>query len=123
MAYLDAVRHADHIGDMQDSLLARQIQAEQHAAAEIRELLTVTVRKVSPKRLSLPLPLVRNGGLIVTALDMSEAIADTLTNGKPLEALLAVFANSECPHVAALREAVAADYIDRNAAEIGNAVL
>jgi hypothetical protein len=46
-----------------------------------------------------------------------------MTYGKPLEALLAVFANSECPLVAALREAVAADYIDRNAAEIGNAVV
>lgn len=121
--HLDAIAHADEIGDMQDSLLARQIQAEQHAAAEIRELLTVTVRKVYPKRLSLPLPLYRNGGLVITALDMSEAIADTLTSGKPLDALLSVFANSECPLVAALREAVAADYIDRNAAEIGNAVV
>lgn len=123
MAYLDAVRHADHIGDMQDNLLARQIQAEQHAAKEIRELLTVTVRKVSPKHLSLPLPLWRNDRLVIASMEMGEAIADTLTNGKPLDALLAVFANSECPHVAALREAVAADYTDRNAAEIGNAVV
>jgi len=121
--HLDAIAHANEIGDMQDSLLARQIKAEKQAENEIREMLTVTVRKVHPKRLSLPLPLYRNGGLVITALDMSEAIADTLTNGKPLDALLSVFANSECPLVAALREAVAADYIDRNAAEIGNATV
>jgi hypothetical protein len=121
--HLDAIEHAAEIGDMQDSLLARQIKAEQHAAAEIRELLTVTVRKVHPKRLSLPLPLERSSGVVIASLEMDEAIKDAMTYGKPLEALLAVFANSECPLVAALREAVAADYIDRNAAEIGNAVV
>jgi hypothetical protein len=121
--HLDAIAHADQIGDMQDSLLARQIEAEQHAAAEIRELLTVTVRKVNPKRLSLPLPLERSGGVVIASLEMDEAIKDAMTYGKPLDALLSVFANSECPLVAALREAVAADYIDRNAAEIGNATV
>jgi hypothetical protein len=121
--HLDAIAHADEIVDMQDSLLARQIKAEKHAAAEIRELLTVTVRKVHPKRLSLPLPLGLNDRVVITHLEMDEAIKDAMTYGKPLDALLSVFANSECPLVAALREAVAADYIDRNAAEIGNAVV
>ncbi len=119
--HLDAIEHAAEIGAMQDSLLARQIKAEKHAESEIRELLTKTVRKVDPKRLTLPYPLVRNGGLVIAALDMGEAIADALTYGEPLDALLAVFANSECPLVAALREAVAADYIRRNATEIGEA--
>lgn len=121
MMHLDAIEHADHIGAMQDSLRSRQIKAEKHAESEIRKLLTETVRKVDSKRLSLPFPIVRNGGLVIAALDMDEAIADTVSSGKPLGALLAVFANSECPHVAALREAVAADYIRRNAAEIGEA--
>ncbi len=121
--HLDAIEHADDIGAMQDGLLARQIDAERHAAAEIRELLTKTVRLIDPKRLSLPFPADRNGTTIVSTIGMDEAIKDALTYGAPLEAFLKVYAKSDCPLVAALREAVAVDYIGRNAAEIGNATV
>lgn len=38
MAYLDAVRHADHIGDIEDKLLERQIQAEQYFSKQSRQV-------------------------------------------------------------------------------------
>lgn len=120
MAYLDAVRDADHIGAMQDSLLARQIKAEKQAAAEIMELFTKTVRKVQHQHLAAPF--VRygfNGAARVETMPLSEAVADICTNGKPLEALMQVMAQSDCPLVAAWREAMAADYSHRNASDIG----
>jgi hypothetical protein len=118
--HLDAIKHADEIGDMQDSLLARKIQAEQHAAAEIRELFTKTVRKVTHKYLAVPF--VRygfNGAARIETTSLAEAVVDICTNGEPLDALMAVLEKSDCPLVAAWREAMAADYIYRNSSDIG----
>lgn len=120
MAYLDAVRHADEIGDMQDSLLARQINAEKQAESEIQELFTKTVRTVTHKHLSVPYVSYRNSpaGRIDTN-PLAEVVADVCSSGKPLDALMAVMEKSDCPLVAAWREAMAADYIYRNASDIG----
>ena len=119
--HLDAVRDADHLGAMQDSLLSRQIKAEKQAAAEIMELFTKTVRKVQHQHLAAPMafyPSLNSAGLIVT-VPLAEVVHDTCTNGKPLEALMQVMAQSDCPLVAAWREAMAADYSYRNASDIG----
>ena len=120
MVYLDAVRHADHIGDLQDSLLARQIKAEKQAASEIQELFTKTVRTVTHKHLSVPYVSYRHTatGRIDTN-PLAEVVADVCSSGKPLDALMAVMEKSDCPLVAAWREAMAADYIYRNASDIG----
>jgi len=118
--HLDAIAHADQLGAIQDSLLDRQIKAEKQAESEITELFTVTVRKVEPKHLAVPF--VRysaNGAARIDTKPLPEAVADTCTNGKPLESLMAVMANSDCPLVAAWREAMAADYSYRNASDIG----
>lgn len=120
MAYLDAVRHADEIGDMQDSLLARQIKAEKQAASEIRELFTETVRKVNHKHLAAPfVHYGPNGAAKIDTYTLTEVVADTCSSGKPLDALMEVMAKSDCPLVAAWREAMAADYIYRHASDIG----
>lgn len=118
--HLDAIEHADHIGAMQDSLLDRQIKAEKQAEAEIKALFTKTVRKVSSKHLAAPF--VRHGSSGSARIDttpLSEAVADTCTNGAPLEALMKVMEASDCPLVAAWREAMAVDYSYRNASDIG----
>ena len=118
--HLDAIEHADEIGDIEDSLLARQIEAEKQAAAEIKELFTKTVRKVSSKHLAVPFVSYRTSptGRIDTH-QLDEAVADICSSGKPLEALMKVMEASDCPLVAAWREAMAVDYSYRNAADIG----
>ena len=118
--HLDAIEHADHIGSMQDSLLSRQIKAETQAAAEIKELFTKTVRKVSSKHLAVPFVSYRTSptGRIDTH-QLSEAVADICSSGEPLEALMKVMEASDCPLVAAWREAMAVDYSCRNASDIG----
>jgi hypothetical protein len=119
--HLDAIEHANEIGDMQDSLLARQIKAEKQAASEIQELFTVTVRKVTHKHLAVPYVSYRcemPTGRIDTN-PLAEVVADVCSSGKPLDALMAVMEKSDCPLVAAWREAMAADYIYRNASDIG----
>ena len=118
--HLDAIEHADHIGSMQDSLLSRQIKAETQAAAEIKELFTKTVRKVSSKHLAVPFVSYRTSptGRIDTH-QLDEAVADICSSGKPLEALMKVMEASDCPLVAAWREAMAVDYSRRNASDIG----
>ena len=118
--HLDAIEHADHIGAMQDSLLSRQIKAEKQAEAEIKELFTKTVRKVSSKHLAVPFVSYRTSptGRIDTH-QLEDAVADICSSGKPLEALMKVMEASDCPLVAAWREAMAADYSYRNASDIG----
>ena len=118
--HLDAIEHADHIGSMQDSRLNRQIKAEKQAEAEIKELFTKTVRKVSSKHLAAPFVRYSSSGSArIDTTPLSEAVADTCTNGAPLEALMKVMEASDCPLVAAWREAMAVDYSYRNAADIG----
>lgn len=120
MAYLDAVRHADEIGDMEDKLDELKRIAEEHAAAEIKETFTKTVRLVPHTRLSVPIVTRRDSYTArIKALALAEAVHDTCTSGKPLDALMAVMEKSDCPLVAAWREAMAADYIYRNASDIG----
>ena len=118
--HLDAIEHADHIGSMQNPLHSRQIKAETQAAAEIKELFTKTVRKVSSKHLAVPFVSYRTSptGRIDTH-QLEEAVADICSSGKPLEALMKVMEASDCPLVAAWREAMAVDYSYRNAADIG----
>lgn len=118
--HLDAIEHADHIGAMQDSLLSRQIKAEKQAEAEIKELFTKTVRKVSSKHLAVPFVSYRTSptGRIDTH-QLDEAVADVCSSGKPLDALMKVMEASDCPLVAAWREAMAVDYAYRNASDIG----
>ena len=118
--HLDAIEHADHIGSMQDSLLSRQIKAEKQAEVEIKELFTKTVRKVSSKHLAVPFVSYRTSptGRIDTH-QLEEAVADICSSGKPLDALMKVMEASDCPLVAAWREAMAVDYSYRNAADIG----
>ena len=120
MAYLDAVQDADHIGAMQDTLLSKRIEAEKYITNEITELITQTVRKVSSKHLSAPFVSYANApaGRVHTR-PLAEVVADTCSDGKPLDALMAVMEKSDCPLVAAWREAMAADYIYRNASDIG----
>ena len=120
MAYLDAVADADHVGAVQDSLTARQIKAEQQAAKEINELFTKTVRKVPHKHLSAPfVSYAQNPTGRIHTNPLAEVVADTCSRGKPLDALMAVMEKSDCPLVAAWREAMAADYVYRNASDIG----
>jgi hypothetical protein len=118
--HLDAIEHADHIGSMQDSLLARQIEAEKQAEAEIKELFTKTVRKVSSKHLAAPFVRYSSSGSArIDTHQLDEAVADICSSGKPLEALMKVMEASDCPLVAAWREAMAVDYSYRNASDIG----
>ena len=105
---------------MQDSRLNRQIKAEKQAEAEIKELFTKTVRKVKYEHLAAPFVRYSAGGAVrIDTTPLSEAVADTCTNGAPLEALMKVMEASDCPLVAAWREAMAVDYSYRNAADIG----
>lgn len=123
MAYLEAVRDAEHHIAAQDSLLSRQIKAEQQAEQEIKELFTKTVRKVQYEHLAAPFVRYSAGGAVrIDTTPLSEAVADTCTNGKPLHALMKVMQQSDCPLVAAWREAMAADYSHRNAADIAEVV-
>jgi hypothetical protein len=118
--HLDAIAHADEIGDIQDKLDERKRIAEKHASEEIRETFTKTVRLVPHTRLSVPIVSRRDSYTArIKVLSLAEAVHDTCTSGKPLDALMAVMEKSDCPLVAAWREAMAADYIYRNASDIG----
>ena len=122
--YLDPVADAAYIGNLQDNATARLIAAEQQIAAEITELLTVTVTKLPYKFISLPCVTYRDApaGRIATT-PIAEVVADECTGGKPLDALMAVIAGSTCPLVAELRKAIAARYVYANASDIAEVSL
>ena len=91
--------------------------AEKRVSDEIMELFTKTVRQVSHKHLVAPWVTYRPA-VTVKYQPLSEAAADLVSYGAPRDALMDVIAGSDCPLVAALRVAMAKDYIKNNASNI-----
>ena len=85
----------------------------------IAQTITETVRSIDHRALSLPyvknLP---NGGQVIDAYQMLNVVQDYGTDPKPLQALMAVLAGSNCPLVAKWRESLAERYADANADEV-----
>ena len=123
MSYLDAIEDADTRGAMQDTLNKSLAQAEANVTQEITELLTKTARLVSWRFIGVPAATMRSGSLQVTSTSLFEVVSDSVSFGKPLEALMEAYQHSDCPLVAALRSAIAADYVRRNVGDIAEASL
>lgn len=117
--YLDAIQDADSYTDKLGALNDRAALIEEQVTAEITELLTVSVTKVSPKALSLPRISYKKSSFgEIDRIPVADVVSDECSFGKPLEALMNVIGNSTCPLVAELRMAIAQRYIDGNAVEI-----
>ena len=85
----------------------------------ITETITKTVRKVDHRALSVPyVKNNANGTCAVGAYKMVEVVTDYGTEPKPLQALMAVLEDSDCPLVAKWREAMAERFADANADEV-----
>lgn len=85
----------------------------------IIETITQTVRKVDHRALSVPCVKNKaNGTTAIDAYQMAEVVTDYGTEPKPLQALLDVLRGSDCPLVAAWREAMAERFADANADEV-----
>ena len=92
---------------------------ERNAADEYVQVLTKDVRKVSIKNLSLDYVRTEmSGRTVIAQYTVAEAINDYMDYDKPMAALMAVFEKSDCPLVAALRQAVADEFARHNAEEL-----
>jgi hypothetical protein len=111
MAYLDAVRDADHYSAQMNAALDRRIATEKQLTRQITELITITVRKLPAKAISLPYAAPSG----ICAHTLPEVVRDECgVEGKPLDALMRVMESSNCPLVAEWREAIAASYCGGN---------
>ncbi len=104
----DASKHFSGIYARSDDIAA----SEDYYRELITETITKSVRKVSV--LQLQLPAVDRRGCII-AKSFIDELVDAVSSGVPLHALVIVFEKSDCPYVAALREAFAKEYSDYHA--------
>lgn len=89
----------------------------------IVETITKTVRTVDHRALSVPyVKNNANGSQSIDAYQLLEVVKDYGTEPKPLQALMAVLAGSDCPLVAAWREAMALRFADANADEVDEVI-
>ena len=85
----------------------------------IVETITKTVREVDHRALSVPyVKNNANGSQSIDAYQLLEVVKDYGTEPKPLQALMAVLAGSDCPLVEKWREAMAQAFADSNADEV-----
>jgi hypothetical protein len=104
----DPVYDADQHGAAQDAHTSEFDKQEAYYTAVINEALLKTIRTAKHETICLPYGGSNNK---IQYSPLAEVVSDTLCYGKPLAALLAVLKDSDCPHVQALRQAIAADYI------------
>ena len=89
----------------------------------IVETITKTVREVDHRALSVPyVKNNANGSQSIDAYQLLEVVKDYGTEPKPLQALMAVLAGSDCPLVAKWREAMAQAFADANADEVDEVI-
>lgn len=89
---------------------------ERQVKEEIEQVFMRSIRYVAAASLSLPTT--RDGGMSEGREALTEAIADRVSYGAPLAAMVRVLESSDCPHVQKLREALAADYAKANAGDV-----
>ena len=113
----DPVRDAARYFDAKDAADANSLAAYLHYSQEIRDILTKQIRHTT----KLCLPYAKAEGFGIAYQPIEDVVTDQVSFGKPLAALMTVLEKSDCPHVAALREAIAANYIRMNADRIAEA--
>ena len=87
------------------------------------ETITKTVRTVDCRALSVPyVKNNANGSQSIDAYQLLEVVNDYGTEQKPLQALMAVLAGSDCQLVAKWREAMAQAFADSNADEVDEVI-
>lgn len=106
----DAERYYDALDAEAEAIERKEIEV----GKEIRDVLTKHIRMTA----RLTLPSVSFKLSRVSHVDAKDVISDEIAYGKPFDALMLVLQKSDCPHVAALREAIAESYIESNAADI-----
>ena len=104
----DPVYDADQHGAAQDAHASDFDKQEAYYTAVINEALLKTIRTAKHETICLPYG---DGNYKIQYSPLAEVVTDTLCYGKPLAALLAVLKDSDCPHVQALRQTIAADYV------------
>lgn len=113
----DPIRDAARYSDVKDAADAHSLAAFLHYSQEIRDTLTKQIRNTT----KLCLPYAKPEGFGIAYQKIEDVVTDQISFGKPLAALMTVLEKSDCPYVAALREAIAADYIRMNADRIAEA--
>lgn len=108
---LDQIRHSEAL----DKQTAQLVGLAKHYSQVINDTFTKDVRSVPASKLQVPY--VSGDGRLVYQ-PLADAATDLLVFGKPRDLLMAVLEQSNCPHVEALRKAMADDYIGMWAAEI-----
>ena len=112
----------DPVADADDYLESIDDAAKLRAAQEslyrgiITETLTKSIMTCGWQSLKLPV----KTGHKVSYEPMLSAVADYMNYGKPLVAYMDVLADSDCPLVAKLRQALADSYSNANADLIGD---
>lgn len=109
----DADRYSDMANEAQNLAAA-----EKQVREEIRIALCVTLLKYPAKALSVPSVDFRLSNMREVGTSVAEAITDTVQDGSVDDELLAVLDHSSCPHVQALREAIAAKWAKTHAYEV-----
>jgi len=89
---------------------------------EMTDVLTTDIRKTPISKLGLQwVSNARFGSVKLSMYPLTEVISDYGVDGKAFDALLEVLAKSDCPLVAEYRKAIAAQFIEQNAAEVAEA--
>jgi len=96
--------------------------AEAQVRDEIERAFTVTLLKYPAKALAVPSTKFRTCGQMLQeiAVPLDEAITDTVEGGEVNDELMAVLDHSSCPHVQALRKAIAKSWVRRNASDVAD---
>ena len=90
------------------------------AADHMEKVLTQTIKEVSPAVLAVEYVSYASGLPKIGLYSVKDVFIDYGTEPKPIKAFIDVLQNSDCPLVAAYREAVATRFIDANADELDN---
>ena len=108
--HMDAIEDSDQAINRLARDLAKHTAAEAMYTEIITDLFTKTICLLPHIALSIPCV---TGNKIMTT-PVADVVSDECSYGKPLEALMQALKLSDCPHVAELRKAIAARYIDAN---------
>jgi len=94
-----------------------------HIREQITTTITQSVRKVPASTLCVPYVTLKNGVDTIAHSALVDAIYEHAGETKPLAALMAVFEKSDCPLVAAFRQAIAESYCEAWADDVAQMAL
>ncbi len=110
--HLDAIEHADEIGDIEDSLLARQIEAGEQFEQATRKAFANAFRGELTCVEWVHYPFM-NGPSRIRTQSTREAFLEEMEYTEAENAFWAMLKDSTCPHVTAFKQLITDTYVQK----------